>query len=709
MRWRLGISSLSSDLAPVEPATPVIAWQGGSSILGRFSRRAHGPVGSWLTLTLFGAGCITILDAILLERKKGFLTGGFLAEDHLTTSIQFVSFMAASIVADAAIVGVFVALGLWLCAPLRQSRRDAAVLIMAITPLVIADFISYQLLAYLGDAFDLSLMYELVDGQSSEIFAVASGPLTVPLLVLIAALAATVTAVWRLNRRIASRQSDTTFPRFTDARLPIALFIGGAVVTATLSATDDVLENGLRRKPSGSVLNYLTGNLSDFDGDGYAAIGRLADPAPFDARVFPFAVDIPGNDLDEDGVAGDLPAGLPPYAESQSRPTVWSRRPDVVLIMLESFRADLLGTRQNGRAVTPTLDALASRGVSARLAYSHNGYTVQSRHHVFSGTIANLGDRQTLIDDFKAHGYETAWVSGQDESFGADDLEVGFERADVAYDARSEPQRRYSTFTTPGSLAVSYKVVVEQIGTFLESREPERPLFLYVNFHDTHFPYHHGDIRSLVNETVVDRHQIAPTRAADVRAMYANTVTNIDAAIAQVLQLTERSLGRKPAVLVIGDHGESLFDENFLGHGYALNDAQTRIPFIVANLPMVIEEPFGQSDLRASLWAAVEGTNADFGSARPVLRQNPDKAVFQYLGNIDRPRQIALVTLTDRLLFDFRTGKARVGNGVWLRPEHMAGVDRERVIHLVHTWERMKLARAGARRQNELDTKKGAS
>jgi hypothetical protein len=645
---------------------------------------------TWLALTLFGAVSLTAFDAVLLERKKGFLTGGFLAEDHVTTFGQLLSFVTASIIADAAVIGVLAAFGLWLFASLRRPVRYAGALVIAMLPLVIADFVSYQLLDYLGDAFDLTLMYELADGQPSELFAVASGPVTFPLLALSGVAAAFVAGVWMLRRR-RSLQADTS-SRVVGLRVPAALFIAGVVATTAASATDDVLDNGLRRKPSGNVLNYLARQLSDFDGDGYAAVGRLADPSPFDARITPLSTDIPGNGIDENGVGGDLPAGSVAYVEDRP-PSRWTRRPNVVLIMLESFRADVVGAHRNGRAVTPTLDALASRGVSAQRAYSHNGYTVQSRHHVFSGTLANLGDGTTLVDDFKANGYEVAWVSGQDESFGANDLKVGFDRADLAYDARTERHRRYSTFTTPGSLAVPYEVVVEQIGRFLDSRTTARPLFLYVNFHDTHFPYHHDGIRPLVGDTVIGRHQIAPSRAAEVQAMYANTAANVDAAIGEVLRLVEQALGVEPGVVVIGDHGESLFDENFLGHGYALNDAQTRIPLIVANLPLIIDEPFGQADLRAALRAALEPSPPGLETSKPTVRTNGDKGVFQYLGTIDRPRQIAFATLTDRVVFDFRTNKGRIAGGSWVRINNLPAPDRDRVVELIRYWERMKLAR----------------
>ena len=660
----------------------------------------------WLALTLIGAAGITVFDAILLERKKGFLTGGFLAEDHVTTTGQLLSFMTASMIADAAVIGILAAFGLWVFAAVPRTVRYLGTLVIATLPLVIADFISYQLLDYLGDAFDLALMYELADGQPSELFAVASGPLTMPLLALTILGTVLIGAVCMLRRRASLREAAGTSLGRVDLRLPAALFIAGAAVTGTLAATDQVLENGLRRKPSGSALSYLTRNISDFDGDGYAAVGRLADPAPFDARVSPLSVDIPGNGIDENGAGGDLPAGMSAYVEGHPRPSKWSQRPNVVLIMLESFRADLLGAHRNGHAVTPTLDALAARGTSAQLAYSHNGYTVQSRHHVFSGTVANLGDGSTLIDDFHDNGYEVAWISGQDESFGASDLQVGFDRADLAYDARSERHRRYSTFTTPGSLAVPYQVVIEQTGKFLESRTTDRPLLLYVNFHDTHFPYHHEGIRPLVSNNPISRHQIAPNRAAELQAMYANTAANIDAAIGEVLRLVERAVHVQPAVLVIGDHGESLFDENFLGHGYALNDAQTRIPFVAANLPLAIEEPFGQADLRAALRAAFERPAGVSETARPHVRQNPDKVVFQYLGTIDRPRQIAFVTLADRVLYDFRVNKGRVGDGSWGRLEAMSAPDRDRVVKLIYHWERIKLGRVKTHPPKESATKR---
>jgi arylsulfatase A-like enzyme len=241
-------------------------------------------------------------------------------------------------------------------------------------------------------------------------------------------------------------------------------------------------------------------------------------------------------------------------------------------------------------------------------------------------------------------------------------------------------------------------VLTDRIVAFLKKRSNERPLFLYVNFHDTHFPYHHARIRPLLTMSVLARADIVPERPDALRAMYLNTASNVDDAIGEVLAQVRTSLTREPGVVVLADHGESLFDEGFLGHGYALNDAQTRIPLIVANLPMTIEEPFGQSDLRNAMGEALD--NDPTTTAAPVLKQDSSRKVFQYLGTFDRPRQIALTGIDGRVLYDFRTRLARVGRGPWRWPEDLGAAEKPEFVRLVHLWERMILARNAASSEN---------
>jgi membrane-anchored protein YejM (alkaline phosphatase superfamily) len=294
------------------------------------------------------------------------------------------------------------------------------------------------------------------------------------------------------------------------------------------------------------------------------------------------------------------------------------------------------------------------------------------------------------VDDFKTHGYDTAYFSAQDESFGGPDQGVGFERADVAYDARADRDRRYSTFTTAGSLAVSHEVIGGRVREFLSARASDRPLFLYVNFHDTHFPYHHGDVQPILGGTILSQSDLSPSRAEDLRAMYLNTAANVDRAIGRLLEEATRALGRAPGVIVLSDHGESLFDEGFLGHGYALNDAQTRIPLVVDNLPLRIREPFGQADLRRAIHRAL--SHPAGSTSGPELVRDESKRVFQYLGTIERPRALGAVSANGRLVYDMRERKAQI-DGVWRSERELSERERQQVLDLIHTWERMVIAR----------------
>jgi arylsulfatase A-like enzyme len=467
--------------------------------------------------------------------------------------------------------------------------------------------------------------------------------------------------------------------------------MGGVLASAIAAGASETFADGLRRKPSGRLLETAAATVTDVDGDGFGLAGGMRDPALFDGSIFPWAVDLPGNGIDEDGIGGDLPADALPYVEGDHARAPWTSHPDVVLFVLESFRADAVGRRVNGRPVTPILDGLANEGISVSAAYSHNGYTAQSRFHLMTGSLAGLRGGTSLIDDFAANGYETAYFSAQDESFGGEALGVGFERATASYDARRDRGQRYSTFSTPGSLAVSYKTLEARVAAFLEQRDRGRPLFLYVNFHDTHYPYHHDQILPLVSSTFLPASQIAPASAGALQEMYFNTAANVDSAVGRVVEKTAVWLGRSPAVIVTADHGESLFDEGFVGHGYKLNDVQTRVPLIVRGLPLHIEEPFGQIDLRDALNTALTHDPSDL---KPRLDRRQDKAVFQYLGNIDRPRQIGLVTGSGQLVYDFRQQRVRTTRTeAWRRIEDLTSDEHARFQQLLWSWERMMLAR----------------
>ncbi|MFQ5642010.1 MAG: sulfatase-like hydrolase/transferase [bacterium] len=262
------------------------------------------------------------------------------------------------------------------------------------------------------------------------------------------------------------------------------------------------------------------------------------------------------------------------------------------------------------------------------------------------------------------------------------------------YDGRDEPHRRYTTFSTPASLGLPYNVLLEKVRTFLKKRKSSQPLFLYLNFYDTHFPYYHDNLLPLIDPAVLTRFQIHRDRMTELKSMYLNTAANIDRALGIVLDEVRMTL-KEVAVIVVSDHGESLFEDGFLGHGFMINDAQTRIPLIVTGLPIVIEEPFGQVDLREAINAALlENPNS---TRNPALKKNPEKRVFQYIGFISQPRQIAMTDLSGRIIYDFRSDLVQVGGAEWRRPGNLDPSEYAGFQKLVHFWESILLANKGGK------------
>jgi hypothetical protein len=123
-----------------------------------------------------------------------------------------------------------------------------------------------------------------------------------------------------------------------------------------------------------------------------------------------------------------------------------------------------------------------------------------------------------------------------------------------------------------------------------------------------------------------------------------------------------------------------------------LNDAQTRIPLIARGVPLEIAEPFGQVDLRNALGRALARSPSD-GDA-PRLTSTSGPGVFQYLGEIDRPRQIGFADAGGRLLYDFRDQRVVLPDGSLARPDALSGELALKLQQLVQFWERLMIARA---------------
>jgi len=255
-------------------------------------------------------------------------------------------------------------------------------------------------------------------------------------------------------------------------------------------------------------------------------------------------------------------------------------RTNVVLVTVDTLRADRLGVYGNDSGLTPNLDRLARSGVVFENASAVAPLTLPSHASILTGTyplrhgIRDNGgyhlapESVTLAETLAAQGYRTGAFVGAfvlDSRWG---LDQGFERYFDDFDFASFDDVSLGSVSRRGD-----EVLAEALGWMGEAKTG--PFFAWVHLYDPHAPYeppepHRG------------RH------AGERHGLYDGEVAHVDELIGRLLGwLSRESLDDATVVAVMADHGEALEDHGELDHGFFIYDATMRIPFLIKapNLP----------------------------------------------------------------------------------------------------------------------------
>jgi arylsulfatase A-like enzyme len=321
---------------------------------------------------------------------------------------------------------------------------------------------------------------------------------------------------------------------------------------------------------------------------------------------------------------------------------VWYRlspRPfNVLLITLDTTRADRLGCYGHSKAKTPVLDRLARQGVLFERAYAPVPLTLPSHATMLTGLYppehglhtngqAALPESlPTLATRMQAAGYETgAFVAAfvLDHKFG---LNRGFETYDDDL-SQSDPRLHGHHQYRDGSL------VIDAVLSWLSPRS-NKPFLCWVHLFDPHYPY-------LAHED----------RFGDQFAEnpYDAEIAYVDAELGRLISALERSGAlARTIIVVVGDHGESLGEHGELSHGMTVYDATLRVPLLVVSPGESrpghrVTEPVSQVDLTPTLLDQLglePLPQASGRSLRAALRGEPMTSVPCY-AETDEPFDLA--------------------------------------------------------------------
>jgi phosphoglycerol transferase MdoB-like AlkP superfamily enzyme len=631
---------------------------------------------------------IQFFELTLLHYKYDIFTGGFLQPFSYKTIAERLEFLFFSLWFDLSLFGILASLWFFIAGQLNQYGLVIYYNFTVIVLLVVGIFLSlkFKILSFFSDAINLQIIKNLGGGSFKEALLYASDEIALftEIICVVIACFFFIIRFLRKNKFI-HHLTNNDAEHSAYGGLLFFIITLTPIITYFI-ANNDFLRYGLDKKISYHLISSGLDKLSDIDADGFGRFSYPGDKASFNPGIYPGAIDIPGNGIDEDGFLGD--AFATDKDISSFSKIIPKRGKHIVLIMLESARADLLNQKINGHYVAPAIREIANTGTSIKYAYSHTGYTTTSLLAVFNRSLVANKNETTLIEFLQAAGYQLSIISGQDESFGNVASDVGMKNTGITYfDARTALNDRVFPSTEQGSLRLSEERVVDQFQSQMNTLDFTRPQFIYMNFQAAHFPYSHPKMEKRIIKELIPRSKINQENKEWVAKTYWNAIANADWAVGKVMEeLKARKLLDQVTLVILGDHGESLFDDGFLGHGHAINDAQTKIPLISNDPAIIADEPIGQIDVAEMMIRSALGLINHW--------TNKNKIVFQLVGSLSQPTLIAHVKQNGvRTLFDFRSEQVYFSELNAWKPYKEAILNplyKDRVINLIREWESLR-------------------
>ncbi len=340
--------------------------------------------------------------------------------------------------------------------------------------------------------------------------------------------------------------------------------------------------------------------------------------------------------------------------------------PSVFLWVVDTLRADHLGTYGYSRDTSPNLDALAREAVVFTGAVAQSSWTRPSVASILTGKyVRNHGiltvkdalakEVPTLAEALSLLGYRTAgWITN------ANIRGVGLGRG---FDLYQRP-RPFGRYLKHYSGHVPSRATLK----WIDNQPDGNPLFGYLHVSDPHAPYlSSSDFRDywpVEDRSIGGMESIKklPSRAdpptLDLLSLYDSEIRQVDDALGQFIAgLKERSLYQGSLIVITADHGEEFFDHGGWQHGQTLYAEQLRVPFVIKwpkgkspfELGSHISAPVSHVDIPATILQAAGSSSPSFDGFAISKKTIANSLTLAEIGTAQ-----AVVTSSMKLIIDHK-------------------------------------------------------
>ncbi len=292
---------------------------------------------------------------------------------------------------------------------------------------------------------------------------------------------------------------------------------------------------------------------------------------------------------------------------------VWRARParptDVVLIVVDTLRADRLGRYGDTKGLTPVLDALADRGTRFARAYATSSWTMPSvaslmtarlpSQHLVRDFDSRLPDSEVTLAErladagFTNGGFTANWRLSTALGYGQ-----GFHNWQGFLSSEGSPIKARGDVVR--TAALRWFDAGPADGATPPGGDATRPRLLYLQFMEPHVPLEPpaalrarfapsvgveqaARLNAWARSLALDQKPLSAEEVAQLGALYNGEVAAIDAELGLLLEaLEQRGVLHEALVIVTADHGEELLEHGTFGHGSNLFNESVRVPLIMA-------------------------------------------------------------------------------------------------------------------------------